>query len=121
MLGLANGATQPTHAAMPKAFLVVRSVVPEPLRERFDHWYASDHLPRAVVDVAAEKGWRFWNETDPGVHYAVYRFADLAALMRGMRSEGFQELVRDYDRTWPSGVARTREIVHLAGEVAGEN
>jgi hypothetical protein len=102
-----------------KAFLVVRSVVSEPLRERFDHWYASDHLPRAVVDLAAEKGWRFWSETDAAVHYAVYRFADTDALTRGMSSEGFRGLVADYDRVWPDGVTRTREIVHMAGEVVG--
>jgi hypothetical protein len=102
---------------MAEAFLVVRSVVSEPLRERFDHWYASDHLPRAVADLAAEKGWRFWSETDAAVHYAVYRFADIAALTRGMSSDGFRSLVADYDRTWPAGVTRTREIVRLAGEV----
>jgi hypothetical protein len=106
---------------MPKAFLVVRSVVSEPLRARFDDWYARDHLPRAVVDFAAEKGWRFWSETEAGVHYAVYRFADLDALRRGMSSQAFRELVADYDRTWPSGVTRTREILRPAGEAASEN
>jgi hypothetical protein len=102
---------------MAKAFLVVRSVVSESVRERFDHWYASDHLPRAVADLAAEKGWRFWSETDAAVHYAVYRFADMHALARGMNSQGFKGLIEDYDRTWPAGVTRTREIVRLAGEV----
>jgi len=104
---------------MPKAFLLVRSVVSEPLRARFDHWYASDHLPRAVADLTAEKGWRFWSETDAAVHYAVYRFADMDRLTRGMSSEGFQGLIADYDRNWPTGVTRTREIVRLAGEVPG--
>jgi len=103
---------------MPKAFLIVRSVVSEPLRARFDHWYGSDHLPRAIVDLAAEKCWRFWSTTDPSVHYAAYRFADMDALTRGMNSDGFRGLVADYDRNWPTGVARTREIVELAGEIA---
>ena len=76
-------------------------------------------MPRAVVDLAAEKGWRFWSETDAAVHYAVYRFADMSDLTRGLSSEGFRGLVDDYDRVWPAGVTRTREIVHLAGEVAG--
>jgi hypothetical protein len=102
-----------------KAFLVVRSVVSEPLRQRFDDWYRSDHLPRAVADLAAEKGWRFWSETDAAVHYAVYRFADTDALTRGMSSDGFRGLVADYDRVWPTGVTRTREIMHMAGEVVG--
>lgn len=102
---------------MAKAFLVVRSVVSESLRTRFDQWYENDHLPRAVADLAAEKGWRFWSETDAAVHYAVYRFADMDALARGMSSEGFKGLIADYDHTWPAGVTRTREIVRLAGEV----
>jgi hypothetical protein len=104
---------------MPQAFLVVRSVVSEPLRARFDHWYASDHLPRAIVDLAAEKCWRFWSETDAAVHYAVYRFADMGELTRALGSQGFRGLVADYDRTWPTGVTRTREILQIAGEVAG--
>jgi hypothetical protein len=104
---------------MPKAFLVVRSVVSEPLRARFDDWYASDHLPRAIVDFAAEKGWRFWSETDAGVHYAVYRFTDMNDLTRALGSEGFRGLVDDYDRAWPTGVTRTREILQIAGEVVG--
>ena len=104
---------------MAKAFLVVRSVVSEPLRARFDQWYADDHLPRAIVDLAAEKCWRFWSDSELGIHYAVYRFADMDALTRGMKSAGFRELVTDYDQAWPSGVTRTREIVHLAGEIVG--
>jgi hypothetical protein len=104
---------------MSKALFIVRAVVSEPLRARFDHRYATDHLPRAVVDFACEKGWRGWSETEPGVHYAVYRFADMAALTRAVNSDGFRALVADFDRNWPAGVTRTREIVQLAGEVAG--
>jgi hypothetical protein len=104
---------------VPKAFFVVRAVVSEPLRARFDQWYANDHLPRAVVDFACEKGWRFWSETDAGVHYAVYRFADRDALTRALNSQGFRDLVADFDRNWPTGVTRSREIMQWAGEVAG--
>jgi hypothetical protein len=32
---------------MPKSFFLVRAVVAEPLRSKFDHWYSTDHLPRA--------------------------------------------------------------------------
>jgi hypothetical protein len=102
---------------MPRAFLVVRSVVSDrALRTRFDHWYATDHLPRAVVDLGAEKGWRLWGDTDADVHYAVYRFADMVHLRKGMDSDAFQLLVADYDRTWPDGITRTREILSLVGE-----
>jgi hypothetical protein len=102
------------------AFLVVRSVFSDPsLREKFDHWYSTDHLPRAVADLGAEKAWRLWSETDPNVHCAVYRFADVAQVKRGLASEPFNALVADYDRTWPAGVTRTREILTLAEEIAG--
>jgi hypothetical protein len=68
---------------MPQAFLVVRSVVSDPsLRARFDHWYATDHLPRAIVDLGADKGWRLWSDTEANVHYAVYRTADIATPSR---------------------------------------
>ena len=102
---------------MPRAFLVVRSVVANrSLRTRFDHWYATDHLPRAVVDLGAEKGWRLWSDSDADVHYAVNRFADMADLRKGMDSDAFKALVVDYDRTWPEGVTRTREILSLVEE-----
>jgi hypothetical protein len=103
-----------------KAFLVVRSVLSDPsLRAQFEHWYATDHLPRAIVDLGAEKAWRLWSETDPNVHCAVYRFVDIDALKRGVGSDGFKALVVDYDRTWPNGVARTREILSLVEDLSG--
>jgi hypothetical protein len=102
---------------MPQAFLVVRSVVSDPsLRARFDHWYATDHLPRAIVDLGADKGWRLWSDTEANVHYAVYRFADMDRLGQGMGSDRFKALIADYDRTWPGGVTRTREILSLVDE-----
>jgi hypothetical protein len=102
-----------------QAFLVVRSVVADQsLRAKFERWYSTDHLPRAIAAFKAEKGWRFWSETDVTVHYAVYRFADMGALRAAMASQPFRALVADYDRTWPTGVTRTREILNLAEELA---
>ena len=40
-------------------------------------------------------------------------------LEAGMKSEGFKELVADYDRTWPTGVTRTRDILDLVEERDG--
>ena len=40
---------------MPKAYFIVRSVVAEPLRQKFDHWYSADHLPMALKEFKAEK------------------------------------------------------------------
>ncbi len=98
---------------MPKAHFVVRAVVAEPLREKFEHWYATDHLPRAVALFKVDKAWRFWSTLEAGVHYAVYEFADLALVEPALASAGFKDLVADFDRNWPSGVTRTRDVLRM--------
>jgi hypothetical protein len=95
---------------------MVRSVVEEPLRQKFDHWYSTDHLPRALSDFKSEKCWRFWSTLDAGVHYAVYQFADRAKLDAAMKGEAFKALVADYDRNWPTGVTRTRDFLEMVEE-----
>jgi hypothetical protein len=50
------------------------------------------------------------------VHYAVYRFADKASCDAALASADFKELVADFDKSWPEGVARTRDVVTLAEE-----
>ena len=100
---------------MPKAFFMVRAVVAEPLRQKFDQWYSTDHLPRALKDFKAEKGWRFWSSADAGVHYAVYQFADMTKLDAAMKSEAFKALIADFDKNFPT-VARTRDLLRLAEE-----
>jgi hypothetical protein len=102
--------------SMPTSFFLVRAVVAEPLRDKFDHWYSTDHLPWAIKVFKCEKAWRFWSETEPGGHYAVYRFADRARLDAAMQSEGLKELIADFDLSWPEGVTRTRDIVSLVEE-----
>ena len=99
-----------------KAYFMVRSVVEAPLRQKFDRWYSSHHLPMALADFRAEKCWRFWSAADAGVHYAVYRFADKAACDAAMTSDGLKELIADFDRNWPQGVTRTRDMVNLVEE-----
>lgn len=101
---------------MPKAFFIVRAVVAENLRDKFDHWYASDHLPWAFKIFQYEKAWRCWSEVEPGVHYAVYRFADMTALEAALARDEFKELVADFNRSWPEGVTRTWDKVALAEE-----
>jgi hypothetical protein len=101
---------------MPKAFLMVRAVVNEPLRQKFDQWYSTHHLPMALAEFKAEKCWRFWSTADAGVHYAVYQFADTARLDAALKSEGFKVLVADFDQAWPSGVTRSRDMVTMVEE-----
>jgi hypothetical protein len=100
------------------AFLVVRSVVAEAAdRAAFDRWYSSDHMPKALAMLGALEGWRYWSESDPAVHYAVYRYATMEALtQRDDRNR--KALMTEYEATWP-GVTRTREIVRLVDHVGG--
>ncbi|MGA9428616.1 MAG: hypothetical protein WBF24_00580 [Xanthobacteraceae bacterium] len=101
---------------MPKAFFVVRAVVEDRLREKFDHWYATDHLPSAMAAFKAEKAWRFWSTADAGVHYAVYQFADMGKLEAGTNPQSLKPLIADFDKTWPNGATRTRDILNMVEE-----
>ena len=101
---------------MPKAFLVVRAVIPDAnQRAAFDRWYHDEHLPDAMKTFRAEKGWRLWSETDPAVHQATYQFADRAALDRAIAPDNFKPLIDEFDRVWPA-IKRSREILTLAEE-----
>jgi hypothetical protein len=53
---------------------------------------------------------------EPGVHYAVYQFADKARLDSALSSDAFKELVADFNRSWPEGVTRTRDVVAMVEE-----
>lgn len=104
---------------MPKAFFVVRAVVEAPLRRKFDEWYARDHLPAAVAAFKAEKVWRLWSTADPALHYAVYQFADQERLEAGVTAAALEPLIADFDRTWPTGITRSRDVLSLADEISG--
>jgi hypothetical protein len=109
-------ASQVSPQVSAKAYFMVRSVVIEELRQKFDRWYSQQHLPMALTEFKCEKCWRFWSAADAGVHYAVYQFADMARLDAALKSDGFKSLVADYDKTWPSGVTRTRDMLTLVEE-----
>jgi hypothetical protein len=104
---------------MPKAFFMVRAVVEEHLRQKFDDWYSRHHLPLALNEFKAEKCWRLWSAAEVGVHYAVYCFPDMARLDAALQSDGFRMLVKDFDHAWPSGVTRTRDKLTMVEERAG--
>ena len=100
-------------------FFIVRATVPDPTkRAAFDDWYRTEHLPDAVKSFGAQKAWRFWSESDPAVHQAIYQFADRAALERGTAPETMKRLVADFDKAWP-GIPRSREIMTLVEELGG--
>jgi hypothetical protein len=104
---------------MPATFFMVRAVVAPELREKFDRWYSADHMPWAIREFKCDKAWRLWGETEPGVHYAVYRFADKAACEAALAGPALKALIADFDRCWPQGVTRTREVATLAETQGG--
>jgi hypothetical protein len=49
------------------------------------------------------------------VHYALYRFKDMATLRDCLDSPGFKALVADFDQAWPR-VTRTRDLIENVQE-----
>jgi hypothetical protein len=52
---------------MPKSTSSSEPWVAEPLRDKFDHWYSTDHVPWAIRIFKCEKAWRYWSEAEQGV------------------------------------------------------
>ena len=94
---------------MPKALFLVRCDVARRLRKKFDRWYPA-YLARVGAGLNAEKAWRFWSAEEGNVHVAVLQFADRARLDAALASDAYERLVIEFDRQWPKGVARTRDI-----------
>ena len=99
---------------MAKTVFVVRAQVAEADRAAFDHWYATDHFPLAMSKFHAERGWRAWSKTEPGVHYAFYEFADPARLDAILNGPIVKEMIAEFDSAWGAKVTRTREILEVA-------
>jgi hypothetical protein len=83
-------------------------------RHDFDVWYRTEHLPEAIKALKPQSAWRAWSRTDPSVHYAVYRFADVAAVEALNGSPALSGLIAEFDARWGSRVTRAREIIEVA-------
>lgn len=103
---------------MAKACIAVRAEVPAAERARFDHWYATDHLPWALRAFAARRAWRCWSRTEPGVHLAFYEFDSVEAAEAALAPEVIAPLVADFDRVWGGRVPRRRSVVEIVQEIA---
>jgi hypothetical protein len=103
---------------MATAYLAVRAEVPEAERARFEHWYATDHLPWALRVFGARRGWRCWSRSDPALHIAFYEFDSVEAAQATQTAEETKALVADFDRVWAGRVPRQREILELVQEIA---
>ena len=93
------------------AFLIVRAEVDPTVREAFDAWYRTEHLPDAMKAFGATRAWRGWSDVSDDVHFAFYEFAALADAHRVMASEALERLIGEFDRNWEGRVTRTREVV----------
>jgi hypothetical protein len=104
---------------MPTALFIVRAVVEPSLRDKFDRWYGDDHLPWALRAFKCDKAWRYWSSLDPTVHYALYQFADELSMDAALASQDLKDLIADFNRAFPEGVTRTRDVMTLAEERGG--
>lgn len=104
---------------MAKAYLTVRAEVPEAERDRFDHWYETDHLPWALRAFGVPRASRCWSRTAPGVHLAIYEFESAEAAQTVVNSDVIKPLVADFDRVWGNRVPRHREIIEVVQELGG--
>jgi hypothetical protein len=106
---------------MARAYLAVRAEVPAGERERFDHWYETDHLPWALRAFGARRAWRCWSRGDPQgdvcVHVAFYEFDSVAAAEAGTAPEKIAPLAADFDRVWGDRVPRRRAILDVVQEI----
>ena len=99
------------------AYLIVRAVVPEGDRLKFDQWYQDVHLPEALTVFDAVSAWRGWSHDDPSVHFAFYEFPSLATATAIGDSEAMKNMRADFDRNWQDRISRSREIVEIAQNI----
>ena len=102
---------------MSAIFIVRAQVVDASIREAFDRWYETEHLPDAAKAFGARRAWRGWSEADPSVHYAVYEFDDIARLRALPGSAAMKALVAEFDRAWGTKVVRTRDSVDVVQRI----
>ena len=99
------------------AYLIVRAVVPETDRAKFDQWYQEIHLPEALAVFDAVSAWRGWSHDDPAVHFAFYEFPSLTKATAISDSEAMNNMRADFNRNWQDRIPRSREFVEIAQNI----
>ena len=99
------------------AYMIVRAVVPEADRAKFDQWYQDVHLPEASAVFDAVNARRGWSHVDPSVHLAFYEFPSLAEATAIGDSEAMKDMRADFDRNWQNRISRSREFVEIAQNI----
>ena len=101
------------------AYLIVRAVVPEADRAKFDQWYEDVHLPEALAVFNSVSAWRGWSHDDPAVHFAFYEFPSLMDAIAIGDSEAMKNMRADFDRNWQDRIPRSREFLEVAQNIKG--
>ena len=96
------------------AYLIVRAEVDSSVRDTFDTWYESEHLPDALKAFNALSAKRGWSSVEANVHIAFYEFADLDAANTLINSDILKGFIAEFDRHWDGKVDRTRELVEFS-------
>ena len=96
------------------AYLIVRAEVDSSVRDAFDTWYESEHLPDALKAFNALSAKRGWSSVEANVHIAFYEFADLDAANTLINSDILKSFIAEFDRHWAGKVDRTRELVEFS-------
>lgn len=102
------------------ALLAVTSTVDPAVREAFDHWYETEHIPdaqRLLEGVNRVTRWRSTTTADQVV--TVYEFSTAEQVRAALESEAITELIAEFDRLWSGTVLRTRagfELVYVTAD-----
>ena len=96
------------------AYLIVRAEVDPSVKDPFDSWYETEHLPEALKAFNALSAKRGWSSVEANVHIAFYEFVNLDATNTLMNSEVLKGFIAEFDRHWAGKVNRTRELVEFS-------
>ena len=96
------------------AYLIVRAEVDPAVRDDFDVWYQTEHLPQALLAFDALSAKRGWSSVEADVHIAFYEFRDLEAAETLMKSDIMKGFIAEFDKHWAGKVERTRELVEFS-------
>ena len=95
------------------AYLIVRAEVEKESRDKFDHWYGTEHSPDALREFKGVSAMRGWSDIESGVHLAFYEFPDLITANNLLSSDLMKTFIKEFDRHWAGKVTRTREVFEV--------
>lgn len=106
------------------ALLAVTSTVDPAVREAFDHWYETEHIPdaqRLLEGISRVTRWRSTTAADQVV--TVYEFGTAEQVQAALAGEAIKDLIAEFDRLWAGTVSRARagfELVYVTADPTRE-